>query len=130
MQDAQDGAPPLGAFSISLNVGDLERSRAFYEALGFSVLGGEARSGWLILRNGDATIGLFHGHVERNTLTFNPQMGADMAPRPEWPDVREIQARLEAAGIEIETRTDPDGSGAGHITLVDPDGNPVLIDQF
>jgi lactoylglutathione lyase len=123
-------AGPLGAFSISLNVADLERSRAFYEALGFTVVGGDASTGWLILRNGEAIVGLFHGHVERNTLTFNPRMGVDMERKPDWPDVREIQARLDEAGLVLETRTDPDGSGAGHITLVDPDGNPILIDQF
>lgn len=123
-------AGPLGAFSISLNVADLKRSRAFYEALGFEVVGGDADTGWLILRNGDAIIGLFHGHVERNTLTFNPQMGVDMESKPDWPDVRAIQARLEGAGLTLETRTDPDSSGAGHITLIDPDGNPILIDQF
>ena len=123
-------AGPLGAFSISLNVADLERSRAFYEALGFAAVGGDASTGWLILRNGDAIVGLFRGHVERNTLTFNPRMGGDMEHKPDWPDVREIQARLDEAGLVLETRTDPDGSGAGHITLVDPDGNPILIDQF
>lgn len=123
-------AGPLGAFSISLNVADLERSRAFYEALGFEVGGGDADTGWLILRNGDAIIGLFHGHVERSTLTFNPQMGVDTEPQPDWPDVRVIQARLEEAGLTLATRPDPDSSGAGHITLIDPDGNPILIDQF
>jgi len=121
---------PLGVFSISLAVSDLPASRAFYEALGFGVVGGEAGEGWLILRNGSSTIGLFHGHVERNTLTFNPRMDESMQARPEWPGIREIQARLEAAGLDLLTRTDPDNEGAGHITLVDPDGNPILIDQF
>lgn len=123
-------APPLGAFSISLAVADLPASRAFYEALGFVALGGEPEEGWLILRNGDAVIGLFHGHVERNTITFNPRMDTRMGSHPEWPDVREIQARLEAAGLDLDARTDPAGSGPGHILLTDPDGNPVLIDQF
>ena len=80
-------APPLGAFSISLAVADLPASRAFYEALGFSALGGEPEEGWLILRNGDAVIGLFSGHVERNTITFNPRMDTRMGSHPEWPDV-------------------------------------------
>jgi catechol 2,3-dioxygenase-like lactoylglutathione lyase family enzyme len=121
---------PIGAFSISLAVSDLAASRAFYEALGFSVTGGQQDEGWLILVNGEAVVGLFSGHVERNTLTFTPRMDNRMQPRPEWPDVREIQARLEAAGLALETRTDPNGEGPGHITLIDPDGNPVLIDQF
>lgn len=122
--------PPLGAFSISLAVADLPASRAFYEALGFVALGGEPEEGWLILRNGDAVIGLFSGHVERNTITFNPRMDTRMGSHPEWPDVREIQGRLEAAGLVLDARTDPGGTGPGHIMLTDPDGNPVLIDQF
>ena len=62
----------MGAFSISLAVKDLSRSRAFYEKLGFEEIGGEAEQGWLILRNGESTIGLFQGMFERNILTFNP----------------------------------------------------------
>ena len=62
----------LGAFSVSLSVIDLARSRAFYEALGFEVFGGDAEQGWIMLRNDSTVIGLFQGMFESNILTFNP----------------------------------------------------------
>ena len=124
------GSLELGAFSISLTVADLDRSRAFYEALGFEVTGGEAEGGWLILKNGRSTLGLFHGMFDRNILTFNPGLTDRMERLERFTDVREIQERLEAAGIELTERVEDGSEGAGHLALVDPDGNPVLIDQF
>lgn len=119
----------LGAFSISLSVKDIAKSRAFYEALGFSTMGGDQAQGWLILKNGPAIVGLFQGMFQGNLLTFNPGWDGDAKNVDPFTDVREIQARLDAAGIELTARTDPDGRGIGHITLVDPDGNAILIDQ-
>ena len=120
----------LGKFSVSMAVSDLGKSRAFYETLGFSVIGGQADKNWLILNNGQATIGLFQGMFEGNILTFNPGLAQDMS-RPEiFTDVREIRASLVADGGEMSTDTDPDGTGPAHIVGVGPDGNPVLIDQF
>lgn len=120
----------LGAFSISLSVADLDRSRTFYESLGFRVTGGDADEDWLILVNGTTIIGLFHGMFEGNMLTFNPGLDNNMASVEGFTDVREIQAALRDAGIEPEDDTDPDGTEAAHITVVDPDGNRILIDQF
>lgn len=72
---------------------------------------------------------------ERNILTFNPGVtipaDGDIAePDDDFTDVRDIQAGLRDAGLELTETTDPDGAGPAHITLVDPDGNPILIDQF
>ena len=120
----------LGAFSISLSVADLGVSRAFYEKLGFVVVGGEAEQRWLILRNGETTLGLFQGMFDKNTLTFNPGLlGSTMAPQAEFDSVRAIQKHLQDNGLTLQTTTDPEGSGPGHIMLLDPDGNPILIDQ-
>lgn len=119
----------LGLFSLSLSVSDLEASRAFYEALGFVTRGGDADNGWLILTQGDTKIGLFQGMFPKNMLTFNPGWDADAQPLAEFLDVRAIQERLDAAGIELTSRTEPDGTGPAHISLTDPDGNPILIDQ-
>ncbi|MBX3727455.1 MAG: VOC family protein [Xanthomonadales bacterium] len=119
----------LGAFSVSLAVKDLAASRTFYEKLGFSTLGGDAAQGWLILRNGSTVIGLFQGMFEGNILTFNPGWDQEARAIGEFTDVREIQARLDAAGIAIDTRADPDGSGPAHIVLKDPDGNAIMFDQ-
>lgn len=119
----------LGAFSISLSVSDIAASRAFYQQLGFEVVGGDGES-WVILRNGDSMLGLFHGLFEGNILTFNPGLSQDMTEPERFTDVREIQRRLRDAGIEVGQSVDESGSGPGHITLQDPDGNSILIDQF
>jgi lactoylglutathione lyase len=119
----------LGAFSVSLAVKDLSASRAFYEKLGFSVVGGEPEHDRLILRNGGATIGLFHGMFERNILTFNPGWDAVANPLDDFTDVRELERRLEARGMEFETRTEAGTTGPASFIVVDPDGNPILVDQ-
>ena len=118
----------LGAFSVSLAVKDLAASRTFYEALGFSAFGGNADQNWLILRNGDTVIGLFQGMFEDNLMTFNPGWNQDATPMDSFEDVRSIQAKLEAAGITLQTRA-ADGNGPASAIVVDPDGNAILLDQ-
>lgn len=120
----------LGAFSISLAVADLDASRAFYEKLGFEVTGGSAEDDWLILKNGDTIIGLFHGMFDRNILTFNPGLNNQMEHVDGFTDVREIQRHLRSQGIELVEEADEASEGPASITMLDPDGNPVLIDQF
>ena len=120
----------LGHFSISLTVKDIAASRAFYEKLGFRVTGGEQEQGWLILQNDDkSTIGLFHGMFERNILTFNPGWDANAKRLEEFTDVREIQRHLKEQGLVPITEADDSTAGPASLTLEDPDGNPVLIDQ-
>ena len=119
----------LGAFSISLAVKDLAASRAFYEKLGFEVTGGDQEH-YLIMVNGVSVIGLFQGMFEQNILTFNPGLGQDKSTLAEFQDVRDIRNELVAAGIEMTTDLDPESDGPAHIAFMDPDGNPVLIDQF
>lgn len=119
----------LGAFSVSLAVQDIEASRSFYEKLGFTTMGGDQSQGWLILKNGSTVIGLFQGMFEENILTFNPGWGQDASPLASYTDVREIQKSLDAQGVEITTRADPDGTGPAHIVLLDPDGNVIMLDQ-
>ncbi|MEQ8858917.1 MAG: hypothetical protein RIC56_09735 [Pseudomonadales bacterium] len=119
----------LGTFSISLTVKDLSRSRAFYEKLGFEVFHGEPGQNWLIMRNGACTVGLFEGMFERNILTFNPGWDDQARPLSKFTDVREIQQRLQAAGVALESAADPGSSGPASCLVIDPDGNPVLIDQ-
>lgn len=119
----------LGAFSVSLAVKDLAASRAFYEKLGFATLGGDASQNWLILKNGDVVIGLFQGMFEKNMLTFNPGWDQNAKPVPTFTDVREIQKRLKAQGLALTTEADESTTGPAHLVVVDPDGNPILIDQ-
>jgi lactoylglutathione lyase len=119
----------LGAFSVSLAVRDLDASRAFYEQLEFEVVAGDATQHWLILRNGTVTIGLFQGMFERNILTFNPGWDNACNKLAGFTDVRELQARLRRQGIEPVTAADESTSGPGSFIVVDPDGNPILVDQ-
>jgi len=119
----------LGAFSVSLNVKDIAASKAFYEKLGFTPFGGNAEENWLILRNGDHVIGLFQGMFERNLLTFNPGWDQQCNETAEHTDVREIQRRLRAAGIALVNEADEKSEGPASCMVIDPDGNPILIDQ-
>jgi lactoylglutathione lyase len=119
----------LGNFSVSLAVRDLEASRAFYEKLGFTPVFGEASQGWLIVRNGACLIGLFQGMFERNSLTFNPGWDAAGNALETFTDVRELQRRLKAEGVEFTAEVDESGSGPGSFIVVDPDGNPIIVDQ-
>lgn len=119
----------LGNFSVSLAVSDMTASRDFYQILGFSVLGGNPEEGWLIMRNGNCTIGLFQGMFEKNMLTFNPGWTADGMQMSKFTDVRDIQKRLKVSGVKFEVEVDEDGKGPGSFIIHDPDGNPVLVDQ-
>ncbi len=119
----------LGAFSISLAVQDLTASREFYERFGFAVAGGDAAQNWLILRNGDHTIGLFQGMFERNILTFNPGWDKHAGTLDEFTDVRDLQKQLQESGVELQTEADVDTTGPASFVVVDPDGNPILVDQ-
>ena len=119
----------LGTFSVSLSVKDLATTRTFYEKLGFTVFHDASEQHYLILRNGECTLGLFEGMFEGNILTFNPGWDRDARALGEFDDVRDIQARLESAGIELMDRAEPDSTDVASITLADPEGNVILIDQ-
>ena len=118
----------LGNFSVSLAVKDLEASRSFYQKLGFKALGGDGKR-WSILQNGSTTLGLFQGVFERNILTFNPGWDSAGNKLDDFVDVRELQRRLRAAGIEPATSADESTTGPASFVVVDPDGNSILFDQ-
>jgi catechol 2,3-dioxygenase-like lactoylglutathione lyase family enzyme len=119
----------LGAFSVSLAVKDLKASMAFYEKFGFTAFAGEPSQNWVILRNGSAVIGLFQGMFEKNILTFNPGWDQNARPLPAFTDVRELQRRLKAAGVTLTNEADEQTAGPASLIALDPDGNPVLLDQ-
>ncbi|MGF1544234.1 MAG: VOC family protein [Parvularculaceae bacterium] len=119
----------LGAFSISLAVKDLSASRAFYEKLGFAKVAGDEAQNFLILRNGETNVGLFQGMFEKNILTFNPGWDQTGRTLDAFDDVRELQKRLKAAGVAVESEADETTSGPASFVIVDPDGNPILVDQ-
>ncbi len=119
----------LGAFSVSLTVKDLAASRTFYEQLGSQAIGGNQPKNWLVLRNDTCTIGLFHGMFDKNTLTFNPGWSSHDRHPTQFQDVREIQRELQARGITPAVAAEAAGTGPAFLMVMDPDGNPVLIDQ-
>jgi catechol 2,3-dioxygenase-like lactoylglutathione lyase family enzyme len=119
----------LGAFSVSLAVKDLEASKVFYEKLGFQVFAGDTAQNWLIMKNGDHIIGLFQGMFEKNILTFNPGWDQNANKLDSFTDVRDLQRELKARGVEFESEADESTTGPASFIVVDPDANPILIDQ-
>ncbi len=119
----------LGAFSISLAVKDIEASRAFYEKFGFKVFGVDASQNWLILKNGDHPIGLFQGMFEKNMLTFNPGWDRNATELDTFDDVRDLQRQLKSQGVQLMSEADETTTGPASFVAVDPDGNPILVDQ-
>ena len=119
----------LGAFSVSLSVEDLEVSKSFYEKLGFHVFGGDATQNWLIMKNGDHTIGLFQGMFEKNIMTFNPGWDQNGNKLDSFTDVRDLQRELKVQGVKFENEADESTTGPASFIIIDPDGNPILIDQ-
>lgn len=119
----------LGAFSVSLAVQDIHASKTFYEKLGFEEAGGDIEQNWVILRHGTTTIGLFQGMFDKNILTFNPGWDAQQNELSSFDDVRQIQATLRSRGLTFATEADADGQGPASFVVVDPDGNPILVDQ-
>ncbi len=120
---------PLGAFSVSLNVKDLQKSKEFYEKLGFSQMGGDMKRKYLIMKNRSTIIGLFQGMFEGNILTFNPGWDEDAKEVNPFTDVRDIQKELKSNEVKINTEADEKTKGPAFIELTDPDGNKILIDQ-
>src|SRR3954465_7410530 len=119
----------LGNFSVSLAVKDIAASKAFYENLGFTVFAGDQSQNWLILKNGDHIIGLFQGMFDKNILTFNPGWDQNAQKLATFTDVRELQRRLKAQGVQLVNEADEKTTGPASFIAVDPDGNPILVDQ-
>ncbi len=119
----------LGVFSVSLHVKDIEASQSFYEKLGFQVFGGDMAQNWLIMKNGEHIIGLFQGMFEKNILTFNPGWDNNGKTLDSFTDVRDLQRELKARGMQFENEADESTTGPANFIVIDPDGNPILIDQ-
>ena len=119
----------LGAFSVSLAVKDIHASKAFYEKFGFTQMGGNLEQNWLIMKNGTTVIGLFQGMFKDNILTFNPGWDQSAQEVNPFTDVRDLQKELESQGVEFQTKTEEGTEGPASFIVVDPDGNPILVDQ-
>ncbi|WP_203248921.1 VOC family protein [Sporosarcina beigongshangi] len=119
----------LGAFSISLSVKDIHKSKLFYEDLGFQIFGGDINQNWLIMKNESSIIGLFQGMFDKNILTFNPGWDENAKNLDSFTDIRELQKHLKEKGVKMLTEADESGEGPASFTIEDPDGNPILVDQ-
>ena len=119
----------IGAFSLSLTVKDINVSKEFYEKLGFKSFAGILDDSWIIMQNGDVTIGLFQGMFEKNMLTFNPGWNDKAENLESFKDIRVLQAELKEKGIQFESEVEENTEGPGSFVINDPDGNPILVDQ-
>lgn len=119
----------LGNFSVSLAVKDIKASRAFYEKLGFKEVAGIMEQNWIVLRNGDARIGLFQGMFDKNFMTFNPGWNREKETLQDFQDVRELQRTFKSRGIAVSPEADEKTEGPAHFMITDPDGNQLLFDQ-
>lgn len=119
----------LGAFSVSLSVKDLTKSKEFYETLGFSEFAGGMEQNYLIMKNEGTLIGLFQGMFENNILTFNPGWDSNAYTLGSFDDVRSIQQTLKSKGLSLENEADESTTGPESFVVIDPDGNAILIDQ-
>jgi catechol 2,3-dioxygenase-like lactoylglutathione lyase family enzyme len=126
---ADNSNPKLGAFSVSLAVKDIGASRQFYEKLGFHAFFGDASKGFLILKSGDHTIGLFQGMFDKNILTFNPGWDSNAQKLTSFTDIRELQKQLKSRGVKIAKEADEGSTGPASFVVYDPDGNQILVDQ-
>ena len=104
-------------------------SKLFYEQLGFTKFGGDIEQNWMIMKNGTITIGLFQGMFDQNILTFNPGWDGNANKLESFKDVRDIQKELKAKGFTMITEADETTTGPASFVIVDPDGNPILVDQ-
>ncbi len=119
----------LGTFSISLAVKNINASKEFYEKLGFDIFMGDIAQNWLIMKNGEHVIGLFQGMFEKNILTFNPGWDGNAQKLNAFTDIRELQRQLKAQGVEFASEVDESTTGPASFMILDPDGNPILVDQ-
>lgn len=119
----------LGAFSLSLAVKDLAKSKEFYEKLGYEVFHDQSQHNWMIMKNGNQVIGLFQGMFEKNIMTFNPGWDNNGQETSDWTDIRELQAELKRRGVNLDSEVEASTTGPGSAMLTDPDGNQILLDQ-
>ena len=66
---------------------------------------------------------------DKNVLTFNPGWDSNAQKIASFTDVRELQRQLKAQGVQMMTEADESTKGPASFLAVDPDGNPILIDQ-
>jgi len=97
--------------------------------LGFQIFGGDAAQNWLIMKNGDHTIGLFQGMFESNILTFNPGWDQNGKTLDSFTDIRDLQKELKTHGVNIDNEADESTTGPASLMVTDPDGNSIMIDQ-
>ncbi len=126
----KDSSMQLGNFCVCLAIKDIAASRAFYEKLGFTVVHGDQAQNWLVMKNDDVKIGLFQGMFDKNIMSFNPGWDSNGQTLPSYTDVREIQRQLKSKGVTMTLEADENTSGPASFMIQDPDGNPILFDQF
>jgi len=107
----------LGYFETSLPVADIERSMAFYEALGFARVEYAEDAGTATMIRGDCRLGLFQGHLDPDRAQLIFWQGP----------VEDVAAKAERAGLTFLTALKGDAEGGAACMLQDPDGHPLFF---
>ena len=106
----------LGQFETSLNVTDIRRSLAFYEAIGFRPVDGGVDIRSISLVKGDCRLALYQGYLDppKTQLIF-------------WQgDVEAVGRDLVGKGLTLARGPARDDKGAA-LMLLDPDDNPIFL---
>jgi len=63
------------------------------------------------------------------TAPHAPGMAIMRTGSSKFTDVRDLQRRLKAHGVRLQAEADESTTGPASFVAVDPDGNPILVDQ-
>jgi predicted enzyme related to lactoylglutathione lyase len=69
------------------------------------------------------------GMFDKNILTFNPGWDSNAQKLAAFTDVRDLQRQLKAQGVQLVNEANESTTGPASFIAVDPDGNPILVDQ-
>lgn len=66
---------------------------------------------------------------EKNIPTVDPGWDSNAQKLAAFTDVRELQRQLRAQGMQLQQQADESTTGPAGFVALDPDGNPILVDQ-
>jgi len=118
---------------FGLRVADLDRSLAFYTAVGYEIVGNVPETGLghltMLKLPGDEFVSIELVHNPADTVAND---GTRLSHFVIQVDAMEVTlAELAERGIDAEAPTSPDGSADFRTTwLIDPDGNRIELVQW
>jgi lactoylglutathione lyase len=117
---------------FGLRVADLERSLAFYTAVGYEILGEVPETGLghltMLKLPDDEFVTIELVHDSKRQVEINTGLSHFVIKVESMTDTIEA---LATQGVEVEAPTSPDGSdGFWTAWIVDPDGNRIELVQW